>query len=284
MKTKIMLSILLGVAITLCLTYSYSQAENLKIAIMQDQEGSAKKYAPLVSYFETRGIKVSFINTQSYSEAALMFAQAKADAMFSGSGIAGTMIMKRVAKPIVRPLSKEGTSTYWTVILAQKGSAKYTESADYFSGKKVSFCSLASSGEFYLHAIGGHKTASELIQANSHESAIDLLANGTTDIAIVKNRVWDRVKNKYPDIEVVGSDTGENPDGTLIVSKIVSPKLSEKVTSILLGLMEDSSPEAKMVKDQMNILGFIQITMDNFRYTLALLREAGVSRSFNFTY
>ena len=284
MKTKIMLSILLGVAITLCLTYSYSQAENLKIAIMQDQEGSAKKYAPLVSYFETRGIKVSFINTQSYSEAALMFAQAKADAMFSGSGIAGTMIMKRVAKPIVRPLSKEGTSTYWTVILAPKGSAKYTESADYFSGKKVSFCSLASSGEFYLHAIGGHKTASELIQANSHESAIDLLANGTTDIAIVKNRVWDRVKNKYPDIEVVGSDTGENPDGTLIVSKIVSPKLSEKVTSILLGLMEDSSPEAKMVKDQMNILGFIQITMDNFRYTLALLREAGVSRSFNFTY
>ena len=284
MKTKIMLSILLGVAITLCLTYSYSQAENLKIAIMQDQEGSAKKYAPLVSYFETRGIKVSFINTQSYSEAALMFAQAKADAMFSGSGIAGTMIMKRVAKPIVRPLSKEGTSTYWTVILAQKGSAKYTESADYFSGKKVSFCSLASSGEFYLHAIGGHKTASELIQANSHESAIDLLANGTTDIAIVKNRVWDRVKNKYPDIEVVGSDTGENPDGTLIVSKIVSPKLSEKVTSILLGLMEDSSPEARMVKDQMNILGFIQITMDNFRYTLALLREAGVSRSFNFTY
>ena len=284
MKTKIMLSILLGVAITLCLTYSYSQAENLKIGIMQDQEGSVKKYAPLVSYFETRGIKVSFINTQSYSEAALMFAQAKADAMFSGSGIAGTMIMKRVAKPIVRPLSKEGTSTYWTVILAQKGSAKYTESADYFSGKKVSFCSLASSGEFYLHAIGGHKTASELIQANSHESAIDLLANGTTDIAIVKNRVWDRVKNKYPDIEVVGSDTGENPDGTLIVSKIVSPKLSEKVTSILLGLMEDSSPEARMVKDQMNILGFIQITMDNFRYTLALLREAGVSRSFNFTY
>lgn len=284
MKAKKIVIILFAMAVTVCLTYGISHAERLKIAIMQDMQGAAEKYQPLAEYFKTKGINMDFVETPNYADAAMMFVTGKVDAMFSGSGIAGTMIIKKVARPVARPLSKDGNSTYWAVIIAPKGSVKYTNSADYFSKKKVAFCSMASSGEFYFHAIGGHKTASEMIRTDSHEAAIYALSKGDADVAIVKNRVWDKLKNKYPNLEVIGDDTDECPDGTLIVSKIMDSELSKKVTTIILALMEDNSQEAQKVKDAMNILGYIKTTEDDFSHTLNLLKKAGVDKNFNFKF
>ncbi|KPK02894.1 MAG: hypothetical protein AMK71_00665 [Nitrospira bacterium SG8_35_4] len=284
MKTKKIVVMLLAMAVTVCLTHGISHAERLKIGIMQDMYGAVEQYRPLRIYLRTKGIDLELVPTYSYAAAAKMFVRAKVDAMFSGSGIAGTMIIKKVANPIVRPLSKDGNSSYWAVILAPKGSAKFTNSADYFRGKKVVFCGMASAGEIYFHAIGGHKTASEMIQATSHEAAIVALSKGEADVAIVKNRIWDQFKNDYPELEIIGDDTGENPDGTLIVSKIMDSELSEKVTSVMLSLMEDNSPEAKKLKDAMNISGFIKTTEDDFSHTLELLKKAGVNRKFNFEF
>ena len=52
--------------------------------------------------------------------------------MFSGSGIAGCMIIKDLAYPVVRPVSNGGWSTYWAVVLAPKGSPRFTQDAAYF--------------------------------------------------------------------------------------------------------------------------------------------------------
>ncbi len=271
-------------AVTFCLTHGISHAYTIRIAIMQDMQEAHEKYQPLEQYLKTKGIKMKLIETPHYTAAAKMFLRGKADAMFSGSGIAGTMIIKNVAKPLARPLSKDGNSTYWAVILAPKNSDKYTNSADYFSGKKVIFCAEASSGEFYFHSIGGHRTASEMIEAASHEDAIHALSKGNGDVAIVKNRVWNNLKDKYPDLEVVGVDTGECPDSTLIASIIMDSKLSNKIASALLALMEDNSKEARKVKDAMNILGYIKTTEDDFAHTLDLLKKAGVTSKYNFKF
>jgi ABC-type phosphate/phosphonate transport system substrate-binding protein len=103
-------------------------------------------------------------------------------------------------------------------------------------------------------------------------------------MAIVKNRVWDKLKDKYPDLMLVGQDKGENPDNTLIVSKKVSSGLAEKVKAALLAVKEDASPEAEAVKSSMEIQGFIKTTSKDFEHTLPLLKKAGVTKSFNFTY
>jgi len=282
METKKIIIILLAILVTVCLTHGISHAESLKIVVMQDMQGEAKKYQPLKQYLKTKGINIDFVETPNYEAAAMMFVTAKVDAMFSGSGIAGTMIIKEVAKPVVRPILKNGNSTYWAVVFAPKGSVKYTNSADYFSGKKVVFCDESSSGEFYFYSIGGHKTASEIIKTTSHETAIDALAKGVADVAIVKNRVWSKLKSKYPNLAIIGVDTDECPDGTLIVSKIIDSELSEKITSILLALMEDNSLEARKLKDEMNILGYIKTTRDDFSHTLHMLKKAGVNKNYNF--
>ena len=284
MKVIKIIAVFCFIALAVTLFAGLVQAEQFKIAIMQDKKGSAAKYKPLVAYMKNKGIDVEFVGTPSYPAAAKMFSAGKADAMFSGSGVAGSMIIKDVSYPAVRPLGKDGTSTYWALIVAPKGSPKYLGSTDYFSGKKVLFCSLASSGEFYFRSIGGHNSAKKMMKAKSHGAAIDALSKGAADLAVVKNRVWNKVKDKYPDLEVVGQDTGENPNGTLIMAKSTDPGLAGKVTSILLGLMEDSSPKAKSVKDKLNIMGYIKTTEKDFSHTLAMLGKAGVDKSFNFKY
>jgi ABC-type phosphate/phosphonate transport system substrate-binding protein len=260
-------------------------AEQFKIAIMQDQQGAAAKFKPLLDYLGKKGIDASFVATKDYPTAAQMFAAGQVDAMFSGSGIAGSMIIKDLAEPEVRPLGKDGVSTYWAVVIAPKGTAHFTGSADLFKGKRVITTGLASAGEFFFRSIPGSKTAgAQILKASSHGAAIDALDKGQADFAIVKNRVWDKNKDKYPNLAKIGEDKGENPDNTLIVSKKADKGTVAKVAAVLLGLKDDSSVEAAAAKDSLEITGYIKTTAKDFGHTLPMLKAAGVTREFNFVF
>jgi len=252
---------------------------------MQEQKGAAAKFRPLLNYLIKKGVKASFVAAKTYPQAANMFAKGKVDGMFSGSGIAGCMIIKGLAYPVVRPVSNGGWSTYWAVALAPKGSDRFTQNADYFHNKRVIFCGLASSGEFFYRAVKGDNNIEvKTLNAASHGAAIDALDRGAADVAIVKNRVWDSVKGKYKGIARVGEDPGENPNMALIVSKKADPAVVKRISNILLGLKDDHSPEAEAVKEKMGITGFIKTTEEDFRFTLPLLKRAGVDASFDFKY
>ncbi len=260
-----------------------AHAADLKIGIMQAQSGDARKYQPLLDYLGKKGLNASFVTTNTYPAAAEMFAKGQLDAMFSGSGVAGAMVIKGVAEPLVRPVNQDGTSTYSAVVIVKKGTGKFTASNDYFAGKRVIFTSLASSGEFYYRSLGASK-AKEIKQAGSHGAALDALSRGQADVAIVKNRVWEKEKSKYDDLELVGKDPTENPDNTLIISKKLSSNTTGKLSAALLGLGNDNSAEANAVKESMKISKFIKTTPSDFSKTLALLKKAGVTKSFNFKY
>jgi ABC-type phosphate/phosphonate transport system substrate-binding protein len=260
-------------------------AQEFRIGIMQDQKGSAEKYAALEQYLKGFGIEVRLLEASSYAVAARMFTDGQVDGMFSGSGVAGSMMIKEIAYPLLRPVSKQGHSTYWAVVLTRKGAPNFTATADYFRGKKVIYCALASSGEFFFRSINGaNQAASVLFTAPSHGEAISALAEGKADIAIVKNWVWEEVKGKYPNVEQVGSDSGQNPDGTLIISKKADRKAMEKVAQALLALEKDDGATAAAVRDKMGINGFILTSANDFRHTIDLLRRAGVKADFSFAF
>ncbi len=258
-------------------------ATDLKIALMQAQAGEARKYLPLLEYFAKRGVSAQFITAPDYQRAAEMFAQGQVDAMFSGSGIAGTMIIKELAVPVVRPVKADGTSTYAAVVIAPKGAPSFTGKGEYFNDKRVIFTALASAGEFFFHSFGPSKP-SEIMKAASHDAAIDALNRGQADVAIVKNHVWNKLKDKYPSLQKVGEDKGENPDMTLIVSRKMDPKGAQKIADVLLGLKNDASPEASAVKNSLQIQGHIKTNTDDFGHTFALLKKAGVTREFAFKF
>jgi len=284
MKTKGLLCMLLAV-FAVGLMYGFAQAAEFKIIIMQDDKGAAEKFQPLVAYLKKKGVDANLVGAPNFTAAAKMFEAGEGDAMFSGSGIGGALIIKDIATPLVRPLTKDGHSTYGALVIAPKGSPKFTGSADYFNGKRVIFSAVASAGEFFYRSIPDIKTAKATINiAASHGTALDALARGAADVAIMKNRVWDKKKGDYPDLEKVGGDKGENPDGPLMISKKADQKIVSKISDALLSLKEDASPEAQAVKEKLGIQGYIKTTKEDFKHTLSMLKRAGVTKAFDFKY
>jgi len=262
-----------------------ANAEQFKIAIMQDQQGAAARFKPLLDYLRKKGVPTLFVATNDYPAAAQMFTNGQADAMFSGSGIAGTMIIKELATPVARPVDKDGISTYWAVVIAPKGAAKFTGKASYFAGKKVITTSLASAGEFYFRSLPGAATSTATVmKAVSHGAALAALDQGQADFAIVKNHVWEKNSDKYPHLTQVGQDKGENPDGTLIVSRKADQKTVAKVTAALLAIRDDASADATAVKNSLDIQGYVKTTEKDFAHTLPMLKSAGVTKDFNFVF
>jgi ABC-type phosphate/phosphonate transport system substrate-binding protein len=258
-------------------------AAELKIALMQAQAGDAKKYQPLLDYLVKKGVQAQFVSAPDYQAAAAMFSQGRVDAMFSGSGIAGTMMIKELAVPLVRPVKADGTSTYSAVVIAPKGAPSFTGTGDYFNDKRVIFTALASAGEFFFRSCGPSKPK-EIMKAGSHDAAIDALNRGQADVAIVKNSVWNKEKEKYPGLQKVGEDKGENPDMTLIVSRKMDQKDTAKIADILLGLKNDASADAAAVKSSLQIQGYIKTTEGDFGHTFALLKKSGVTQDFTFKF
>jgi ABC-type phosphate/phosphonate transport system substrate-binding protein len=270
-----------------CLSFvpAIGTAESIKIAIMQDDKDASQRFTPLVTYLAKKGIMAHLVVASHYPAAARMFASGEVDAMFSGSGVAGSMIIMDLATPLVRPVAADGTSTYWAVVLGKKDTAKFDGACSFFSGKKVLFTALASSGEFFYYSLpDARKVKSTIVKAASHGAAIEILAKGGADVAIVKNRIWDKQKANYSSIAAVGEDNGENPDNTMIVGKKADQKTAAKVAAALLALKDDQSPEAGMVLNKMQIQGFKKTTTDDFKHTLAMLKKAGVDKSFSFAF
>lgn len=267
---------------SLAATGQLVQGAEFKIGIMQDTPGAAKQYSPLIELFKTNNIEVKLQGYSNYTDAAIKFAQGDVDAMFAGSGVAGAMMIKKVAYPVLRPVSEDGFSTYWAVVLAPKGSPKFTGDPAYFKDKKIMCSALASSGEFYVRSFLGKER--ELMKAGSHGIAIDGVAKGLADVAVVKNRVWDKTKDKYPGVELVGQDTGENPDNTLIVSYKTDKELLAKVEAVLYGLESNTSHAAAEVKKSLKITKYIPTTEEDFKHTIPLLEKAGVTADFDFSF
>ena len=260
-----------------------SEAVQFRLAITQDQKNAVKKYKPLLDYLAKKGVVPSYVEARDYPAAATLFAKGAVDAMFCGSGVAGAFMISELAVPLVRPVNTDGQSTYWAVVLAPNGSPVFFGSAGYFIGKKVIFTGLDSSGEFYFDSLpGAAQTGAIRLKADSHGDAIEQLDKGQADIAIVKNRVWDSVQNRYPNLAKVGEDKGENPDGTLIVSSNMPISLKAKISADLVAMQNDPSAEAQAAKKSMKISGFIKTADKDFEHTLILLKNAGITRTFLF--
>jgi len=125
----------------------------LSIGIMQDKKGLARKYTPLVNYLKNYGISVKLVGFHSYRDAAIKFKNGKIDAMFAGSGVAGAMIIKKLAYPLVRPVHDGNWSTYWAVVIVPESTTDFKMTPEYMRPKRIICSALASSGEFFCRTL-----------------------------------------------------------------------------------------------------------------------------------
>jgi ABC-type phosphate/phosphonate transport system substrate-binding protein len=278
-----MIRLALSCVALLAIQVEVARAADLKIALTQAQAGDARKYQPLLAYLAKKGVSASFVRAPDNRAAAEMFAAGQVDAMFGGSGVAATMLIKGLADPSLRPVNAQGPNTYAAVVIAPKGSPRFDGAGGYFEGKRVIFAALASAGEFFFRSLGPSKPAAAL-KAASHGAALDALARGQADVAILKNHVWTKEKGNYPALELVGGDSGENPDGAVILSKKLAPAKVQELSSALLALEADPSPEAAQAKKSLGIRGYSPASAKDFAHTVDLLTRAGVTKDFTFTF
>lgn len=272
------------IAALACCSGALAAADQFRILVMQAQKGDAAKYAPLAEYLTAKGIAgVAIEGAPGYAAAAQKFSAGEAEAMVAGSAVAGVLIIKELAEPVARPVSAAGVSTYRAVVVARTGAKPWDGKADYFAGKTVTCCALASSGEFFLRAtLAGSAVKVEPAIAKSHGAAIEAVAREQAEVAIVKDAVWNKEKAKQPGLVQIGADAGENPDNTLVVARHTAPAVVAAVKAALFALEADASPQAKAVKDSLGAVRYVATTRADFAHTVAMLGKAGVGKDFSF--
>lgn len=67
--------------------------EEYKIAVVKEEGFSSQEFARVVNYMAKRGVAVTIVEAPTYEDVAAMVAAGKADAMFTGPGIPGSMFV-----------------------------------------------------------------------------------------------------------------------------------------------------------------------------------------------
>ena len=240
MKLKMMVLVIAAVFL-MCQTAIAADVLNVVIMASKNPRKEGPKYQALSEYIQGKSSAISGVDmkiAKDYADAVRLFQSGEVDGMFSGSFVASIFIKKNVADPLVRPVSKNGVHTYKALVAAPKGSAKFGGMSD-FKGKKVAYCSLASSGEIFARTLlsAGEKPEDyyTVVKAKSHGAALNAVKSGAAHYAVFKNLIWD--PRAYPELDVIGGDDEENPNNTFILSKDASAKFGKELGSILMGMI-----------------------------------------------
>ncbi len=70
---------------------SMVRAEAFKIAVVQNDHYNAQAYEHLAAHLAKRGVSVTLVKVPTYDMVTKLFSEGQVDAMFSGSGIPGSM-------------------------------------------------------------------------------------------------------------------------------------------------------------------------------------------------
>lgn len=288
MKTRI---ILLS-ALCWCLAAATSfAAEPLHILVMAPTTAAQElpKYQALGDYLKSVDPRLGDIKVrvaEDYPDAARFFKAEGVEGMFSGSFVAAVFIAKGYALPVARALRADGGSTYGAAIVAKAGTPPFGGLAD-LQGKRVAACPLATAGEAYLQSLlGPGKKPEEVftpVPVSSHQAALEAVADGAADYAVVKNTVF--VPETYPGLALVGSEVPGNPDNTFIMTRESHARLGDLISKALLGLEADTSEKAASVKEAFGCTGFLLTTGMDFAPTFSVIRQTGIDlKTFDFAF
>jgi ABC-type phosphate/phosphonate transport system substrate-binding protein len=262
---------------------------NLIIMAAQDPKKEGAMYDTLARYLAANSARVDKINlrvAKNYPEAVQLFQSGTADGIFAGSFVAAILIKKGLVKPVARPVTPAGVSTYKALVVAKEGTKPFA-GLDDWKGRKVAYSALASSGEIFARTLlpageAPDKFFTQLI-APSHQAALNAVQAGQADYAVVKNTIWDPAK--YPGLAVVGGDSEENPDRTLVLGTGAYADYGEELKGILVKLGKDGSEKAVAIKTAFGCAGFIPTGADDFRHTFVIIDKAHINpASFNFSF
>jgi phosphonate transport system substrate-binding protein len=258
----------------------------LRIGIIPEQDVFSQKerYRPLTDYVGQKlGINVELVMLSRYGHIIDDFTASRLDGAFFGSFTGAMAIKKLHVIPLARPEGKDGTSTYYGMILVRKDSS-IRNGAD-MRGKRFAFVDEATTAGYLLPLYyfmeegipDYHSWFSETYFAGTHEDAIFDVLNRKADIGAAKNTVFYRFARKdrrlLDELEILATSP-KVPENGLAVKRDFG---QHNLTALKECLLEmDKDPEGRKVLDNFKAQRFIATSVADYQPVFDFAKHVGL--------
>ncbi|MBI4650078.1 phosphate/phosphite/phosphonate ABC transporter substrate-binding protein [Candidatus Desantisbacteria bacterium] len=239
------------------------------IALIPEQDifTQKKRYEPICRYLSKKlGYNVKTNVLESYNAIYENMREKKIDAGFFGSFNYTLARSKLNVIPLVRPLWKNGTSTYTGFIFTRKDSGIGLDINKWKGTTLALVHQHTTAGYFfprwYLAKYGINNIETffkKIIYTGSHDTAILSVFNHEADIGAAKNQIYEIMISKNPKMAeslTVLAESRAVPDNGIAVREDIPEKLREKIKNILLNM--DQNTEGKTILHEFGAVKFIE--------------------------
>ncbi len=273
-------------AIALCLFFSNSQARELTLGLIPEQNvfDQVARYKPLQAYMTGKtGMEIKLTILPRYGNIIDHFTQSRLDGAFWGSFTGAMAIKKLGVEPIARPLLLDGNSTYRGYIFVKK-SSKIRNVHD-MRGKTVAFVEKATTAGYifpvaYFKENGVAEIAGyfkEFYFTGSHDAAIRAVLNGEADIGTAKSTIFDILARRDPRVNrdlIVLAESPKVPSNGLGLGKTVKSEIKTQLKDVLLTM--DRDREGVAILKRFGAFKFIPTTKEDYNPVFDIARKAGI--------
>ena len=237
------------------------------------------RYEPLANYLsEKAGVKIELKVLTRYGNIIDNFVSAGLDGAFFGSFTYTLAHAKLGVEVLARPVSIDGTSTYYGFIFARRDSGIKT--AKDMKGKTFAFVDKATTAGYILpltyfkeYGIKDYKTyLKETYFTGSHEYAIYDVLNKKADIGAAKNTVFQRladIDSRIANELVILKSSPDVPENGLAMRKDLDDSIKNKLKIAILNMHNDL--DGRDVLKNFGAQKFIETTDNDYanvyRYT-----------------
>jgi len=262
------------------------------IAILPDENvfSQKRRYRPLATYLSERlGMEVKTKVLDSYSAVYSEMLTHKVDAAFFGSLSYLVLSHNIKLEPMVRPVRKDGTSTYRGVIFALRGKG-ISENCDTWRGKRIALVGKSTTSGYlfprwYLQNRGVKRFEgyfSKIIYAGSHDAAILAVLRNEADIGCSTDRTYNLFLDGDPFAGrrlVVLATSAPFPSNSLALrTGGLDPAIEVQMKEYLLGL--ENTEEGRNVLASLRISRFTETRADDYEPVREMMETLGLSPEF----
>lgn len=262
-----------------------NQQQTFLIGLVPEQDifKQIRRYEPLADYLSRQlNVRVALIVIPSYEKAVDFFKEKKLDAAFLGSMTYILAHTRLGVEPIARPVSLDGTSTYYGVMFVRADSK--IRSVQDMKGKRLAMVEANTMAGYLLplayftkKGINYTTYLKEFYFAGTHEDAIYDILDRKADIGAAKSTVLIRLAAEDPRVQndlLILTRTPAVPDNCLAVRQDLSATRKEELRSALLKMHEDQA--GAMVLKEFKARKFIETSDSDFKSVYFFARELDI--------
>lgn len=243
-----------------------------------------ERFRPLGEHLSKEtGLDIHFTILNHYGNLIDAFEGEGMDGAFFGSFTGALAIEQLGVEPLARPVNPDGETTHHGVLYTRKDSG-IKNVAD-MRGKKLAFVDKATTAGYIFPLVYLREKGVENLDnffgayffAGSHDATTYAVLDGSADIGVSKNTVFDLVRSVNPriDAEINVLALSETvPSDSLCVRSDLDDDIKIRLKQALLTLHETA--EGRRVLEQFHAMRFVETQVADYQPVLGFVERAGI--------